>query len=45
MTDDTLYDDLEAELDRLERLVLGELPDEDNWHEDDWHDVDFEADL
>jgi hypothetical protein len=39
MTDDTLYDEIGAEADRLERIVLGELPDDD-----DWHDVDLEAD-
>lgn len=39
MTDNTLYDEIEAEQDRLERLVLGELPD------DDWRDVDLEADI
>lgn len=36
--DHPLYDPVEAELDRLERTVLGELPD------DDWHDVDALAD-
>ncbi|BDA85500.1 hypothetical protein Sa4125_30420 [Aureimonas sp. SA4125] len=39
MHDNTLYDEIEAELDRLERIVLGELPD------DDWRDTDLEADI
>lgn len=34
-----LYDPVEAELDHLERVVLGELPEDD-----DWHDVDALAD-
>ncbi len=37
---ETRYDEIEAELDRIERIVLGELPDDN-----DWHDVDLEADL
>lgn len=34
----TRYDEIEAEADRLERIVLGEVLD------DDWHDIDTAAD-
>lgn len=36
--DDIHWDPIEAELDHLERVALGELPD------DDWHDIDAAAD-
>lgn len=38
MHDCPMYDEAEAELDRIERIVLGEVDD------DDWHDVDAAAD-